>query len=156
MDIITAKASDLEIVKSISHSTINAVYPHYYPAGAVDFFLAHHSGENILRDIEAGLVYLAVADEKAVGTVTVSGDEINRLFVLPESQGQGFGVSLLRFAENMVAEHFGTARLDSSLPAKTLYAKMGYMVIKSDRIKTDNGDYLCYDTMIKRVTKNAD
>lgn len=56
----------------------------------------------------------------------------------------------------MVAEHFGTARLDSSLPAKTLYAKMGYMVIKSDRIKTDNGDYLCYDTMIKRVTKNAD
>ena len=37
MDIITAKASDLKIVKSISHSTINAVYPHYYPAGAVDF-----------------------------------------------------------------------------------------------------------------------
>ena len=83
MDIITAKASDLDIVKSISHSTINAVYPHYYPAGAVNFFLAHHSGENILRDIEAGLVYLAVVDEKAVGTVTVSGDEINRLFVLP-------------------------------------------------------------------------
>ena len=156
MEIITASPSDLETVKHISHAAIKAIYPRYYPAGAVEFFLAHHSSENILRDLEAGIVSLAVHEGKTVGTVTVSGDEINRLFVLPEYHGKGFGAALLRFAEGKIAETYGTARLDSSLPAKTLYARKGYMVISSDSIKTDNGDYLCYDTMIKRVTKNAD
>ena len=91
MDIITAAPSDLETVFDIAQSTIRAIYPHYYPAGAVDFFLAHHSRENISADIEAGRVSLAVSDGKAVGTVTVIGDSINRLFVLPDEQGKGFG-----------------------------------------------------------------
>lgn len=155
MDIITAAPSDLETVFDIVQSTIRAIYPHYYPTGAVDFFLAHHSRENISADIEAGLVYLAISNEKAVGTVTVSGDSINRLFVLPDEQGKGFGGELLRFAEKKVAESYGTARLDSSLPAKKIYLKKGYMVIDSYVVEAEE-DYLCYDIMIKRVAENGD
>lgn len=155
MDIITAAPSDLETVFDIAQSTIRAIYPHYYPAGAVDFFLAHHSRENISADIEAGRVSLAVSDGKAVGTVTVADDSINRLFVLPDEQGKGFGGELLRFAEAEVAKSYGTARLDSSLPAKQIYLKKGYMVIDSRMIEA-NGDFLCYDIMIKRVAANGD
>lgn len=155
MDIITAAPSDLETVFDIVQSTIRAIYPHYYPAGAVDFFLAHHSRENISADIEAGRVSLAVSDGKAVGTVTVAGDSINRLFVLPDEQGKGFGGELLRFAEKKVAESYGTARLDSSLPAKKIYLKKGYMVIDSYVVEAEE-DYLCYDIMIKRVAENGD
>lgn len=155
MDIITAAPSDLETVFDIVQTTIKTVYPHYYPAGAVDFFLAHHSRENISADIEAGRVSLAVSDGKAVGTVTVAGDSINRLFVLPDEQGNGFGGELLRFAEKKVAESYGTARLDSSLPAKKIYLKKGYMVIDSYVVEAEE-DYLCYDIMIKRVAENGD
>ena len=155
MDIITAAPSDLETVFDIAQSTIRAIYPHYYPAGAVDFFLAHHSRENISADIEAGRVSLAVSDGKAVGTVTVIGDSINRLFVLPDEQGKGFGGELLRFAEAEIAGSDGTARLDSSLPAKQIYLRKGYMVIDSRMIEA-NGDFLCYDIMIKRVAANGD
>ncbi len=155
MDIITAAPSDLETVFDIAQSTIRAIYPHYYPAGAVDFFLAHHSRENISADIEAGRVSLAVSDGKAVGTVTVIGDSINRLFVLPDEQGKGFGGELLRFAEAEIAGSYGTARLDSSLPAKQIYLRKGYMVIDSRMIEA-NGDFLCYDIMIKRVAANGD
>ncbi|SEL04294.1 Acetyltransferase (GNAT) domain-containing protein [Ruminococcus sp. YRD2003] len=155
MDIITAAPSDLETVFDIAQSTIRAIYPHYYPAGAVDFFLAHHSREHISADIEAGRVSLAVSDGKAVGTVTVADDSINRLFVLPDEQGKGFGGKLLRFAEAEIAESYGTARLDSSLPAKQIYLRKGYMVIDSRMIEA-NGDFLCYDIMIKRVEANGD
>ena len=155
MDIITAAPSDLETVFDIVQSTIRAIYPHYYPAGAVDFFLAHHSRENISTDIEAGRVSLAVSDGKAVGTVTVANDSINRLFVLPDEQDKGFGGELLRFAEAEIAESYGTARLDSSLPAKQIYLRKGYMVIDSRMIEA-NGDFLCYDIMIKRVAANGD
>ncbi len=155
MDIITAAPSDLETVFDIAQSTIRAIYPHYYPAGAVEFFLAHHSREHISADIEAGRVSLAVSGSRAVGTVTVSGDSINRLFVLPDEQGNGFGGELLRFAEAEIAKSYGTARLDSSLPAKQIYLKKGYMVIDSRTIEA-GGDFLCYDIMIKRVASNAD
>ena len=155
MEIITAKSSDLGTVYDIAQATIKAIYPHYYPAGAVEFFLAHHSREHISADIEAGRVSLAVSDGRLVGTVTVSGDSINRLFVLPDEQGNGFGGELLRFAEAEIAKSYGTARLDSSLPAKQIYLKQGYMVIDSRTIEA-GGDFLCYDIMIKRVASNAD
>ena len=155
MEIITAKSSDLGTVYDIAQATIKAIYPHYYPAGAVEFFLAHHSREHISADIEAGRVSLAVSDGRAVGTVTVSGDSINRLFVLPDEQGNGFGGELLRFAEAEIAKSYGTARLDSSLPAKQIYLKKGYMVIDSRTIEAGR-DFLCYDSRIKRVASNAD
>ena len=155
MEIITAKSSDLGTVYDIAQATIKAIYPHYYPAGAVEFFLAHHSREHISADIEAGRVSLAVSDGRAVGTVTVSGDSINRLFVLHDEHGNGFGGELLGFAEAEIAKSYETARLDSSLPAKQIYLKKGYMVIDSRTIEA-GGDFLCYDIMIKRVASNAD
>lgn len=71
MKIITASEADFAAVKAITQQTIRAVYPHYYPKGAVEFFLAHHSDANILRDIRNGDVFLLYTDDgQAVGTVT--------------------------------------------------------------------------------------
>ena len=47
MSIIRADISDIETVKYITTETINSIYPHYYPEGAVDFFLGHHNDKNI-------------------------------------------------------------------------------------------------------------
>lgn len=64
---------------------------HYVPKGAVDFFLEHHSKDNILGDIKKGIVYLCFdALKNAVGTVTIKNNEICRLFVLPFYQNKGF------------------------------------------------------------------
>lgn len=94
--IIKASAEDAEAVFTITHSTIKAVYPHYYPSGAVDFFLKHHSMKNILRDINAGEVWLLLTNAGGkAGTVTVNKNETNRLFVLPELQGGDTAESLL-------------------------------------------------------------
>ena len=51
MDIRQATLSDLSIIKRISEVTISEIYPHYYPKGAVDFFLEHHS-----KDIEFNII----------------------------------------------------------------------------------------------------
>lgn len=51
MSTIKATTSDFEIVKHITIETINSIYPHYYPCGAVDFFLNHHNDKNIKIDI---------------------------------------------------------------------------------------------------------
>ncbi len=154
MKITAAKEADFDTVRSITQQTIKAVYPHYYPKGAVDFFLAHHSDENIMRDIRNGDVFLLYTDNnEAAGTVTTEKNEINRLFVLPKYQGHGFGGALLLFAEERIAENYDIAELSVSLPAKAIYLKKGYVFKEYCAIKTENGDYLCFDNMEKPMLK---
>ena len=147
-----ADLSEIDTVFEITQHTIDTVYPKYYPLGAVNFFKAHHKRENIEKDIEKGIVFLYIADTKAVGTVTVRDNEILRLFVSPNYQKKGYGRELLDFAESKVLEKHNEIIIDASLPAKSIYLKRGYKETQYNRIPTDNGDYLCYDVM-KKVSK---
>ena len=151
MEIRKAEIEEFEIVKKITQTTICTVYPKYYPAGAVEFFSQHHSDERIWKDIEAGAVYVLTDDGICAGTVTVTGNEISRLFVLPEYQHRGFGRALLDFAEEKIGASFDTIRVDASLPAKKIYLLRGYKETEYHIIPTGNGDYLCYDVMEKTI-----
>lgn len=142
--------SEYEIVMEITRTTIQEIYPHYYSQGAVDYFLAHHKKEAILQDIQSKRVYLLYDEERtAVGTLTIKGNEICRLFVLPTKQKQGYGRRLMDFAEDMIFHKYTNCVLAASLSAKMLYKKRGYHEIAYHTIKTDNEDYLCYDVMEK-------
>ena len=149
-----AELKQLELVKFITLKTIIDIYPHYYPKGAVDFFIEHHTESHISKDIESGQVYI-VFDEQddAVGTVTIHKNEICRLFVLPQYQKRGFGSQLLNFSENMILKQYNTIVLDASLPAKSIYLKRRYTIVETYSIRTYNNDYLCYDVMIKEIDK---
>ena len=147
MKIIIACLDDFNRVREITQTTIKQVYPMYYPAGAVDFFLKHHSDEHIREDISAGKVYILKDADAVVGTVTISEDSINRLFVLPEYQHKGYGRALLDFAKKKGLESFDHVQIDASFPAKRIYKLRGYKEIEYNIIETENGDYLCYDVM---------
>lgn len=152
MNIISAKECDLKVIKKITHTTINEIYPHYYSDGAVTFFLNHHSDENIKEDISNHCVFICYDKEQtAVGTVTIRKNEILRLFVLPEYQGKGYGKALLDYAEKSIARFYDAILIDASLSAKSIYLKRGYKEIEYHTIKTENNDYLCYDVMKKQL-----
>lgn len=147
MEIIIAHQDDFNRVREITQTTIKQVYPRYYPGGAVDFFSKHHSDEHIREDISEGRVYILNDGDASVGTVTISGDRINRLFVLPEYQHKGFGKALLEFAEEKILEAFDHVQIDASFPAKRIYKLRGYNETGYNIIETENGDCLCYDVM---------
>ena len=149
MDIRKASPADLPMVGFITRRTIQAVYPHYYPRGAVEFFLDWHRDKNILPDIERGEVYLLFDGGMAAGTVTLHGDEITRLYVTPELQGRGYGRALLDFGERAIGERYGKIRLEASLPAAAIYWKRGYRVVDMLTETEGHGDVLCWDVMEK-------
>ena len=152
MNIIPALPADFETVKNITQETIRTVYPHYYPKGAVDFFLAHHNDAAIRQDISENRVFLCISDSgETVGTVTVHENDIGRLFVLPQYQGNGFGGALLDFAENIVAKNYDSAILSVSFSAKAIYLKRGYQFVTWQTIQTENGDFLCFDEMSRNL-----
>ncbi|MBR4628062.1 MAG: GNAT family N-acetyltransferase [Ruminococcus sp.] len=155
-NIIKALPGSEGIVYDITQNTIRAVYPHYYPAGAVEFFCQHHSMENILRDIESGEVWLLYTQTGVpAGTVTVNGNEINRLFVLQKFQGNGYGRILMDFAEELVSQSFDSAELSASLPAKQIYISRGYKTVSYNIIDASDGDKLCYDYMVKHFVSKG-
>ena len=152
MGIRLAQSADCNIVNLITVTTINEVYPHYYPNGAVTFFLNHHNDENIANDISNNFVFLySDLEGNIVGTVTVKGNEICRLFVLPQYQGNGYGKEMLEFAEKEISKQYSEITLDASLSAKSIYLRRGYQEIGYHSIKTDNNDYLCCDVMKKYI-----
>ena len=152
MSIRAASERDHDIVREIAHTTINEIYPRYYPSGAVGFFLRHHSDESIAADIADSIVFLCCdAEMIPVGTVTIRENEICRLFVLPGEQGRGYGKELIEFAENKIAEDYDEIVIDASLSAKAIYLKRGYKEKEYHTLKTPENDFLCYDVMTKRI-----
>lgn len=147
MNIIKASQNDFETVKSIIHITISKIYPKYYPAGAVDYFLKHHSDKNIQQAINNGEVYLFENDGIYVGTGSIKENDISRLFILPKYQGKGYGTQSLDFFEDIIFKSFTEIILSASFPAYSLYSKRGYQPIEYNKILTENGDYLCYHLM---------
>lgn len=146
-----AKPEDGERIQCMIYRTIFHIYPKYYPRGAVEFFLNHHSAEKIVADIDVNAVFVCECDGTIAGTVTVIQNEILRLFVLPDCQGRGMGSALLEFAEQQIGAHYNRVRLEASLTAREMYHKRGYRAVSFARIITENGDFLCYDVMEKNL-----
>lgn len=146
--IYKAGKENLEMVTNITRKTITEIYPKYYANGVVEFFLKHHCEENINRDIENGLVWLLKENEIPIGTITLKNNVINRLFVLPEYQGKGYGSQLMDFAEEKIGREYDRVHIDSSLPAKEMYLKRGYKETNTCHIKAEKGAILVYDEMV--------
>lgn len=156
MKFIKATLEDFDIVKNIVHSTIKTIYPHYYPMGVIEFFLKHHSDLNIRKGIETETVLLMEVDGVVVGTGSTYENEIGRMFVLPEFQGLGYGTSLMKELEDIIAKEYSKILLHSSLPAYNLYIKRGYVTVKYEKIITPNEDVLCFNIMEKPVGHNIE
>lgn len=135
---------------AIAEETIKSIYPRYYPAGAVRFFLELHCEESIKAAREKEEIYLAAAGDELVGTGTIRRNEICRLFILPQYQGQGYGSRLMDMMEEKVFGRYPAVHIDASFPAESMYLKRGYQITAYEKIETENGDFLCYHTMEKR------
>lgn len=78
-------------VAAIVRETIQKVYPHYYPSGAVQFFFDLHSEVRIGKVMSSEEIYLVMVQGTIIGTGSIRKNEICRLFILPEYQGKGYG-----------------------------------------------------------------
>ena len=161
MNIIVANSKDVTHILHIVQTTINKVYPKYYPEDVVKFFLDYHSIDNISKAISEEYILLIENDSKIIGTGSLIRNEIKRMFVLEEYQGSGYGSLLLEQLEHQAFnECYSTVVLDSSFPAFSLYLKKGYEPIEYKKIITPKKQVLCYYRMLKELNfshhKSAD
>lgn len=144
------RATNSQTVYQIVQETIKTVYPKYYPSGAVSFFLTLHSETSLKAALDSEEIYLLEVDNVVVGTGSIRGNEICRLFILPKYQGRGYGSKLMDLLEEKIYKDYLEVKADASFPAESIYLKRGYQILSYEMIETDNKDFLCYHTMVKR------
>lgn len=142
-------ADNPQQIATIAKNTIQSIYPKYYPAGAVQFFLDLHCEERIKAALGEEEIYLALAGDRPIGTGSIRKNEICRLFVLPEYQRRGYGSQLMDMLETKAFEKNQVIHIDASFPAERMYLRRGYQIVSFEKIETQNGDFLCYHTMEK-------
>lgn len=149
MKFIKADKMLCDEIYNLVQLTIRAVYPRYYPKEIVDFFCALHSLNNIGQDIENENVYVFFDNDVPVGTGSLSGNHITRVYVLPEYQGRGYGTFIIRQLENEIKKTYKSSVLDASLPAVMLYEKLGYKTLNHSKYIVKNDIVLVYEVMEK-------
>lgn len=97
-------------------------------------------------------IYLLLTDEP-VGIVSVTGNLIEDLYVLPERQNLGYGTELLQFAMEQCIDTPTLWILENNVGAKRLYERLGFTetgrrkIVKTglDEIELAENDVSCYD-----------
>jgi GNAT superfamily N-acetyltransferase len=144
--------TDLLPLKSLIHRTIALCYPGHYCLEAVRFFVNYHNEEAIRADARDGCTLVLDKAGRALGTGTIVGHEIRRVFVDPALQGWGCGRLLMRRLEERAAsEGITTVTLDASLPSRPFYHKLGYSIIEKAFLEVENARRLDFFRMSKEL-----
>jgi N-acetylglutamate synthase-like GNAT family acetyltransferase len=144
-------SSDLHAVKNLIRHTINICYSGVYPKEVIKFFLDYHNDRNILKEAKEGYTIVLRRNNRIVGTGTIIGDHILRVFVHPKLQKQGFGKLIMQKLEaKAVSAGVKTINLDASLPSKKFYDSLDYTSVKAS-LKVENGKRLNYYKMKKAL-----
>lgn len=144
------KPSDLDAVRDLIQDTIDVCYSHVYQKEAVRFFKDWHCDKNVLKDAKGGYTIVLERDGRIIGTGTIVGDEIKRVFVKPSFQKSGFGAILMQKLEaKALSAGVGVVKLDASLPSKTFYDSLGYTTLEETFLEVENDEKLRYYKMQK-------
>ena len=147
-DIRLFREEDLMSLKSMIHRVIATCYPGHYGTEAVRFFIDYHDEQAIRKDAREGCAVVLDRAGRTIGTGTLVGDEIKRVFVDVMVQRQGIGRRIMRFLEEKArSSGVTTVRLDASLPAKAFYDTLGYITMEKTFLSMANDQRLDYFKM---------
>ncbi|MHC4570620.1 MAG: GNAT family N-acetyltransferase [Planctomycetota bacterium] len=147
------KPSDLGAVTSLIHNTIDTCYSEAYPKEAVQFFKDWHCDDRILQQAKEGYTIVLEKNNKIIGTGTVLGDEIMRVFVEPALQKRGLGKLIMqKLEEKALSAAISVVKLCASLPSKKFYDSLGYVTLEETFLEVENGKKLDYYKMEKSLT----
>ncbi|MCM1245814.1 MAG: GNAT family N-acetyltransferase [Roseburia sp.] len=149
LEVIQATTDMVADIYEVVHMTIKEIYTKYYSDEVVNFFLELHSKEHILNDISEGKIYVVARKQDIIGTGTLDGNHIKRLFVLPQFQRKGVGTILMDFLEAEIIKDHGDVWIDSSLPAGKFYHNRGYITKEYEEYQLENDKVLAYEIMCR-------
>lgn len=137
--IVKANKEDAELIQQLAHSIWYPTYQEILSKKQIDFMLERMYS---VEAIQASMVlkstfYLLFDDDEAVGFIGIEPKEdllrIEKIYLLPSTQGKGFGKLLIDFAAEEGRKH-GLSELELNVNrsnnAYHFYLKQGFRVVE--------------------------
>ncbi len=148
------RKTDLADVRNLIYKTIDICYSDIYCAEAVQFFKDWHHNEKILQNAWEGFTIVLEQNGQIVGTGTIVGDEIMRVFVDPVFQKHGFGKLVMnKLEEKAISLGIKDVKLDASIPSKKFYDLLDYVTVEGTFLGVENNKRLDYYKMEKALIR---
>lgn len=121
------KQEDAWKVSYLIRKTLIEVNSKDYPLEVIQFLCENNSPRRIIDKSSSQSIYVAVDDERILGTVSLQDDVILGLFVNPRFHGKSVGIKLMNHVETVARKKgYKSVSLLSSITAFEFYKKIGY------------------------------
>ena len=135
--------------------TIDASYIIAYPSSAICRFKKNHTKTRLVEGAKEGYMVVLERGGRIVGTGTLMGNKITRVYVAVAEQGRGFGKKIMKALEQHARDSgLESVFLNSSIVAKGFYKHVGYTVEAQKSVEMDDGEQLEYFHMVKSLEAN--
>ncbi len=104
----------------------------------VEKHTAAAQAEYLRREMSAGRKFFMLIDEGPVGIVSICGNLIENLYVLPSAQNMGYGTQLLQFAVRQCDGIPTLWILNSNKGAHRLYTRNGFVETENRKQLKEN------------------
>jgi GNAT superfamily N-acetyltransferase len=149
------KRSDTQSLHRMVQNSIDVSYRGFYPPEAVNYFKEYHSKKDMLQDASAGYTLIADCNGEILGTGTLLGTNIRRVYVNPLHQHQGIGKLIVAALEKKASrEMIASIDLEASLVSKRFWESCGYQIDSENFIPLENGQKLNYYNMVKTISND--
>jgi len=154
-----AIAADIPLVRELAERTWRVSYAEMLTGAQIEYMLAWmYAPEQIAKELREGVVWeVAMHEGEPIGFLSVAligpQAKLNKLYVLPELQGRGFGAALLRRVEE-IAQARGAQEIWLQVNkhndrARRVYERAGYAVERG-AVFDIGGGFVMDDFLLRR------
>jgi diamine N-acetyltransferase len=152
LEIRPATANELAIVEELAYLIWPDAYKDILSSEQLDYMLRLLYNQEALQQQQTSghQFYLAWEGPEPVGFASYSEVstgifKLHKIYMLPQTQGKGYGKQLLQFVANSCRQQKGQAlqlNVNRHNKAKFFYEKMGFTVIKEEDINIGSGYFM--------------
>lgn len=96
-----------------------------------EFLINEFSPSGVVKYSKDSLMYVALLDEKIVGTGNLKENQVRGVFINPNYHGYGIGRRIMNYIEGIaIRKGIRSVYLNSSAYAKEFYKKLGYKKVR--------------------------
>ena len=140
---------EVNLLYKMIQATIDISYCKVYPPEAVDYFKECHAIGDILNDAQHGYMVVAECNGEILGTGTLLGSNVRRVYVDSVHQREGIGKQIVADIERRSKGLY--LDLSASLVSLPFWESCGYQIQREAFIPVRNDQKLRYYKMAKKI-----
>jgi predicted N-acetyltransferase YhbS len=127
IEIRAAVESDARAISQVIIAALRTTNAKDYSRAVIEQVEKSFSPSAVAALIGKRMVFVALDDQKVIGTASLDGQVVRSVFVDPQSHGRGIGSKLMSMVEQRATSLGVTTLLvPSSITAERFYQKLGY------------------------------